>query len=212
MYPPEASFTQEETEIIFRIRQLIGDEIEVFIDNVNSLSSCNTTAASGTIYQLEDPKGYPHEIRINGVEYASTSGTYGVNVIGHKYLKFEMPVVQQGSSLFVMYDHFRNSNIEILTTYDTAATTYLTSQCNLSVEELSIDLLVLATAYVLMTRDLHVYIKEAVKIEDSDSSYDASRRPATLMAFMKNIQDLLKDSLESKLKCKMNSLPVYKIE
>jgi hypothetical protein len=217
MYPPEASFTVEELEIIFRIRQLIGDEKETFIDDVSDVSVCADVSASGSIYGLQEPKGYPQSIYVDGVEYISTSGTEGVEVLGYKYLRFTntSPTLVAGTSLVVIYEHFSHSDLEILNTYDTSATTYLVAQCNLSVEDLGLDLLVLATAYVLLSKDLSVYIKSAVEMEDSDSKFVGSRRPQSLQSLLngKNgIAECLKAALEKKTSCKMLSLPIYKVE
>jgi hypothetical protein len=211
MYPVERTFTPDEAEIIFRIRQLTGDEKEVYVDDITEVGQCSTVKASGTLYQLEEPKGYPREIYVNGVEYASTSGATGVQVLSYKFLQFVTPIVL-GDSLVVIYDHFNESDAAILDVYDTSATTYLVAQCNLEPEDLSIDLLVLATAFVLLSKELVKYTKDALKIEDSDSVIDASRRPQYLRGLLDLIKNDLKDALEMKLKCKMLSLPVYKVE
>ena len=85
----------------------------------------------------------------------------------------------------------------------------------MSVEDLGMDLLILSTAYVLLSKDLNRYIADAVEMEDSDSKFSAERRPQALQALMTGkggIQDCLKSALEQKLSCRMLSLPVYKIE
>lgn len=210
MYPIEVELTSAELDIVFRVRTLIGDEKEIFIDDINS-ASCATVLASGSIYQLQEPKGYPLQILLNGEEL-TTSGSVTANVLGYKYIQFSSPVVTRGSNLLVTYNHFRYSDIEILDIYDTAATTFLTNQCNLTTTEIGIDLLVLSTAYVLLTKDLNDYIKGAVTIEDGDSSFNASSRPGALMNLLKMIASQLKDSIETKTNCKMLSLPVYKVE
>lgn len=208
MFPQEVSFPAADEEIIFRIRQLIGDEKEAYVDDV-VIGSCSNVVASGTMYQLEEPKGYPRQIYVNGLEYITIGNP---TVIGYKYLQFSTSVLVNGSSLTVIYDHFRHSDLEIIETYDTSATTYLTKQCNLSIEDLGIDLLVLATAYILLTKDLSIYIKSAVKLEDSDSKFDASIRPRYLNDLINSISKELGSALEDKTRCKMNSLPIYKIE
>lgn len=209
MYPQEF-LSLGEQEIVFRIRQLIGDELEVFVDEVSS-DACSTISAGGTLYQLEEPKGYPLMVTVDGVEY-TTSGTNSVAVVGYKYLQFNQPTLVSGATLVAMYNHFRHSDTEILNVYDTSALTYLTKQCNLTIEELGVDLLTLSTSYVLLTKDLNNYIKSAVEIQDGESRFSAINRPRYLLDLMKQISDELKQALSEKTKCKMLSLPVYKVE
>lgn len=206
-YPQELLDISEQ-EIVFRIRQLIGDEIEVFIDEKNS-DSCRSILVSGSMYELEEPKGYPTYVCVNGLEYSSSTNP---SVVGYKFLQFQAPVLVSGAQLTVIYNHFRHSDKEIIDTYDTSALTYLTAQCNLSVEDLGMDLLILATSYILLQKDLSIYIKSAVKLTDSDSEFDASQRPRYIKDLLDRIGKELKDSLSEKLKCKMLSLPVYKVE
>lgn len=208
MYPVERVFSQSEEEIIFRIRQIIGDEKEVFVDDTNSNCTSNVMA-SGTIYQLEQPKGYPLEVYVNGIE-CTTSGN--PTLMGYKMLKFNSAVLVSGANITVIYEHFRNSDLEILNTYDTSATTYLTKQCNLSLEELGIDLLVLSTAYGLLMKDLNNYIKSAIRVRDSDSEFDASMRPSSMKDLLKAISDELLAAIKSRTSCKLLHLPVYKVE
>jgi len=209
MYIPEAIFQVQEQEIIFRIRQLISDTKEIFIDSFDNATACGNLTASGTIYALQEPKGYPKEIYVDGVEI---SGSPGAQVMGYKYIRFQPGTIGLNSSLVIIYDHFDNSDLEILDTYDSSALTYLTSQCSLTFTDLGPELLLLATAYILMSKKLQNYINAAVSLEDSDSKFDASRRPNTLLDLMKLISGQLKESIEVRLKCKIMSLPVYKVE
>jgi len=210
MYTLEKEFSTDESEIIFRIRQLIGDEKEVFVDDISS-NSTNRVVASGTIYQLEEPKGYPLEVYVNGTEY-TTSGSITVEILGYKLLKFSAPILTSGANITVIYDHFKHSDSEILNTYDTSSMTYLTQQCNLSAEDLGLDLLILATSYVLLMKDLNNYIKSAIRVQDSDSQFDGSTRPTILKDLLKAISEELLSSLKSKTACKVMHLPVYKVE
>jgi hypothetical protein len=208
MFPPENTYSTQEEEIIFRIRQLIGDEKEVFVDDTNTAYSPNIKA-NGTIYQLEEPKGYPLEIYVNGTEY---SGTNNPVILSYKMLQFNTPILVSGANLTVIYEHFRHSDDEIINTYDTSATTYLVAQCNLTMEDYGIDLLVLATAYILLMKDLSNYIKSAISLQDSDSQVDTSGRPTVLRDLLKAIADELLLALKAKTSCKLLSLPVYKVE
>lgn len=208
-YPIEAIFTTAELEIIFRIRQLISDTKEVFVDDIENVSVCGKVTASGTMYELEEPKGYPLNVYVGGIEY-TTSGN--PETIGYKYLKFPIPTLVSGTGLTVIYEHFNHSDLEIIDTYDSSALTYLVGSCNLSVDEIGTDLLILSTAYILITKDLQTYIKSAVNLQDSDSRFDASRRPQYLSDLLKRIGDQLKQGLEDKTRCKVTSLPIYKVE
>lgn len=208
MYPVEQELSPEESEIVSRIRTLIGDYKEVFVDDTSS--KCGSKVlANGTMYQLEEPKGYPLEIFVNGIEYDDPAD---ITVVGYKYLKFSTPVLASGVDLTVIYEHFKHSDTDILETYDTSSMTYLTAQCNLSVEELGVDLLILATAYVLLMNDLNEYIKSAIRLVDSDSEFDGTRRAGLINDLLNNISKELLASLKAKTSCKLMNLPVYKVE
>lgn len=213
-YPPEAIFTPEEEEIIFQIRSLIGDVEEVFIDDIQSAGFCSRVSVNGTIYELEEPKGYPINIYVDGVEYVDTSGDFGAVMIGDKYIKFTNPsgVLQENTHLVVIYNHFRNSDIDILNMYDVGSRTYLTAECSLTNEDLGEDLLVLSTAYALLTKDMSEYVASSIRLEDSDSKLDTSRRPEALGKLLDRVAQALKDAIEVKTRCKLLSLPVFKIE
>lgn len=206
-YPIEY-LTVGEQEIVFRIRQLVGDEVEVYVDD-KDIALCSNVTASGTIYQLDEPKGYPLQVNVGGTDYNTVLDP---KVIGYKLLQFQSSVLTSDKHITVVYNHFRHSDTEIIDTYDTSAMTYLTAQCNLDINDLGIDLLVLATAYILLTKDLNNYIKSAVEVQDGDSRFNSVRRPEYLQLFMKEIASELKNSLGKKMSCKMLSLPVYKIE
>lgn len=209
VYPLENNFSAAEQELIFRIRQLIGDTKEIFIDD--KTADFADISINGTMYKLDEPKGYPLQITVGDQEY-TTSGTYKATVLGNKYIQFENPVLVSGAEFSVVYNHFRYSDEEILDTYDTSSMTYLTSQCNISQEDLGIDLLVLSTAYIFLTQDLNNYVKSAVKLQDSDSQFDASNRPQYIRDLLRDIATNLKNAIEIKTRCKMLSLPVYKVE
>ena len=205
---PQENLDSSEQEIVFRIRQLIGDEKEVFIDD-KSTNHCSNIMISGSVYELEEPKGYPIYVAVNGVEHDDLTDPI---VIGYKYLQFPSTILVSGATISVIYNHFRHSDLEIIDTYDSGALTYLSAQCNLSQEDIGVDLLVLATAYILLQKDLNNYIKSAVSLSDSDSQFDASSRPRYIKDLLDKISDELKNSLSIKLRCTMLSLPVYKIE
>lgn len=211
MFPAEDTLSESEKEIIFRVRQLIGDDKEIFVDETYAGNPCGggEVVASGTMYKLQEPKGYPLDVIVNGTEYTTSGNPV---VLGYKYLKFNSPVLVSGAKITVVYEHFRHSDVEILDTYDSSSLTYLTAQCNLSLDELGVDLLVLSTAYILLTKDISVYAQSAVELQDSDSKFNATSRPGALKDLLKMIGDQLKLSLETKTKCKMLSLPVYKVE
>lgn len=221
MYPAEAAFSIAEQENILRIRQLIGDNKETFVDDVLVTPYVSNVKVSGTMYELEEPKGYPTEIFINGVEVTSTIGYGSASVLSYKFLRFIptsgaiVPPLNTGNQLVVVYDHFRYSDVEILQAFDYNATTYLVNQCGLDYEDLTIDLLILATAFILLSGDMYKLSSEAVELEDSDSvfrSAGATGGLRTLMDLMKIINDQLLAALNTKMRCKMMSLPIYKVE
>jgi hypothetical protein len=208
MYP-QLSLPPTDQSIVYKIRQLIGDEPEPFVDDILNIDTCSRVTAGGTIYELEEAKGYPLKVLVNGVEYTQLNNP---QVLGYKLLVFSGATLVDGANLTVVYNHFRHSDSDIIDTYDTSAYTYLVEACNLTPDEIGIDLLSLSTAYILLTNDLSVYVKSAVSLADSDSSFEAFRRPMHLVDLLKLISGQLKSALETKKRCKMMSLPVYKVE
>lgn len=215
MFPSEVILTESEEVIVFRIRSLIGDEKRTVVDEVPNVDVCGNVKVQGSMYGMEEYKGWPTDVRVAGVPVTSgavASGT--VEVLNYEYIKWDTipgPLVN-GTNLSVVYEHFRHSDLEIINLYDTGAATFLTAQCNLTPEDLSQDLLILAAAYALLCKDLSVYISEAANLEDSDSRIDTSRRPQSLTTFMNTLAKELKDAIEAKTRCKLMSLPVYKVE
>lgn len=209
MFPSEITLTTAEQAIVFQIRQLIGDEKRTVVDDLYDVTQCSRVKVQGSMYALEEPKGYPLEIRLSGAPVVS-----GVEVLGYEYLQWDTVPgpLTANVPLSVVYEKFRHSDLEIINTYDNGATNYLVSQCSLTATELSQDLLILSTAYALLSKDLSVYVSEAATLEDSDSKYDTSRRPDSLIKFMQMVQKCLKDALAVKTRCKLMSLPVYKVE
>jgi hypothetical protein len=205
MFPPEINLTPTDQNIVFRIRQIIGDEKEVFVDDKQG--PCTSILASGTMYLLDEPKGYPIQVFVNGGEVTS-----GVQVVGDKYLMFSTPTLFDSTHIVVIYNHFRHSDLDIINTYDSGATTYLSMSCGLAVEDLGPDLLILSTAYLLLTKDLNDYLKGAVSLSDSDSRFEATARPEILKGLLDLTSSQLLKGIEAKTRCKMFSLPVYKIE
>ena len=209
MFPKEIILSSSEEVVVFKIRQLIGDEKRTVVDDIYNVSQCANVKANGSMYGLEEPKGWPTDIFVGGSPVIS-----GVEVLNYEYLRWDTmpgPLVS-GIGLTVVYDLFKHSDLEIINTYDTSAHVFLTAQCGFSDVELGDDLLALSTAYVLLSKDMSKYIAEAVNLEDSDSKLDASRRPQVLARYLELVAKELKSALEQKSGCKMMSLPVYKVE
>lgn len=216
MYPVEHTLTSSEETIVFRIRQLIGDEKEVFVDDIQNLQSSNAVSANGTMYQLEEPKGYPMEVYIDGLEYSQNTNP---EMLSYKFLKFKPTVsgspigpLASGNTLTVLYNHFRHSDLEIINTYDTSAMSFLVDQGGLDQEDIGIDLMILATAYLLLMNDLNLYIKESVTIKDSDSEFSTGNRASALKDLLKAIADKINHALDVKISGKMLGLQVKKVE
>ena len=206
MYPQLNLPVQDQT-VVYKIRQLIGDEQEPFVDDISNVDSCSNIKAGGTIYELEEPKGYPLQVYVNGTEYTAISNP---TVIGYKLLQFSTPTLVSGANLVVVYNHFRHSDADIIDTYDTSAYVYLVQACNLTPDEIGVDLLALSTAYLLLSNDVSEYAKAAASLSDSDSQFDTSKRPQFILDMMKLISGQLKEALEVKKRfCLVKLLPVF---
>jgi hypothetical protein len=216
MFIPEVLYTADELHIITRIRNLVGDEKEVFVDDKIIVTSGIDIKANGTMYELDESKGYPVEVYVNSSEVGA-QGQDPVSVMSYKFLKFtQSGALHIGDALTVVYEHFRYSDLEIINAYDLNAPTYLVAQCGLTFDDLTMDLLILATAFIFLTRDLSDMALNAAEVQDSDSTY---RNAGATMGASRAITDLLNivnnqllKAITMKTRCKILSLPVYKIE
>lgn len=210
-YIPDIVLTQAEQDIVSRVRSLIGDTKEVFIDDFPQISICDEISSDGTLYQFRETRAYPLEITISGVEITGSGNN--PQVLSYKYLKFNSPGPLTLNTQFrVIYEKFRHSDKEILNVYDTGAFTYASQKCNLDVEAIPIDLLVLITAYILLQSDLNLYIGSAVSLRDADSQFDAQVRAEILRKHLEHVSDEIETYLKSLTSCVMMNLPVKKVE
>ena len=122
MFPSEVVLTPSEEVIVFRVRSLIGDEKRTVVDEVNDVGLCGNVKLEGSMYGMEEHKGWPIDIRVGGVPVTSgavASGT--VEILNYEYIRWNTipgPLVN-GTSLSVVYNHFRHSDLEIINVYDT---------------------------------------------------------------------------------------------
>jgi len=212
MYPSEASFlglTAEEISIIEGVRDIIGDRPSPILEESDNPGHAKAISSDGSMYELQQPKGWPVVIMVDGTEYSSTSDP---QVVGYKYLVFSGVSLDNTITYSFLYNNFRFSDQEIISAYDNSAASALTEQCNLTPEQLTVPLIILATAVVLLQGEFQALAAEAVTIEDNDSKYDNSIRLVALQREIKDLRDRLNSALREKTKCATINLPIFRVE
>ena len=71
MFPREITLTSSEEVIVFKIRQLVGDEKRTVVDDIYSVDHCANVKLDGSMYGFEEPKGWPVEVYVSGVTVTS---------------------------------------------------------------------------------------------------------------------------------------------
>ena len=205
VYTEEVSISDEDQDIIDKIRIYIGDPKGIRREfGEDALASLHPDYKT---FQLAE-KGWPIYITMGGIGFTSSSNP-AVN--GYKYLRFQEPVDdicytcwenenlcgEDSTKLLtkgidIWYYSFRNSDKEILAAYDSCyppvglTTTTATTQAY-----------VLQTAIDILTRELFEDATEdGARVGDDRTSYD----PESGLAIRKGLLDSLKNDLNDLIK------------
>ncbi len=193
MYPPEVSYGTSDQRILSHIRNLIGDPIGLRRDYGEEEDSSLSTDRK--VYELSE-SGWPASINMYGTQYTSSNDPV---VNGYRYLKFVNSITSTYTVVSgieyntdVWYYTFRNSNREIMDTYDN---TY--PPAGLTSTNCTPEIYMLQSAYDLMTSEVNEAISEdGAKITDEGSSYD----PAPGIKAREKMLDKLRKRLDEAVK------------
>lgn len=115
-YPEEATFTANDRYVIDRLRNLVGDPKQLTRDYVSTDTGYSSISIDGTTHTLSNPQGWPLRIILDGTEY-TTANEPRVN--DYQYVTFSGTTINSASStLDIWYYHFRNSDTELLRTFN----------------------------------------------------------------------------------------------
>ncbi len=175
-YPSEIALSEEDREIVESIRITLGDigiiERDFFdSSDTNSAFACASQISSDQkTWELEEFKGWPQRVIINGEEKTSISDP---QVIGYKFLTFSGASACITGTLDIFYNHFRFSDREILLAYDRSIN--LLVSCGLTSAQVTTEMRIMQAAILLLEGELRDFQQGGVSIRDGDTSYDSSR-------------------------------------
>lgn len=193
MYPPEISYGSSDQLIIDNIRRLIGDPIGLRRDYGEEEEY--SLSADRKVYQL-DESGWPASINMYGIQYTSSNDPV---VNGYEYLKFTNPISSTYTMISgieyntdVWYYTFRNSDRNIMETYDSAY-----PPAGLTSSNCTSEIYMLQAAYDLLTMETWEVISEdGADIDDEGSKYSPDpglkARDKMLDKLRKRLDDAIK--------------------
>lgn len=174
-YPPEIALSDDDREIVESIRITLGDSglIERDLYNASdpqSNAACATQIdPAGCTWELEEWKGWPQRIFLNGAEKTDINDP---QVVGYRYLSFSGTSPCITGSLDVYYKTFRFSDREILLAYDRSIN--LLVSCGLPADSITTEMRIMQAAILLLEGEIREVSQGAFKIVDGDTTYDNS--------------------------------------
>lgn len=146
-YPEEGLFTPYDRLVISRVRSLVGDRKEVSRDYISAETGYSSISSDGKTYTFSNPKGWPLSVELDGIEHTSLTDPY---VQDYQFLTFSGSQVSTVSGVLdVWYYHFRYSDSEIMTAFNS-----LTAPYPLTPEDISFDFKILSVAIELLAAEL----------------------------------------------------------
>lgn len=146
-YPEEGIFTSLDRLTIDKIRNFIGDKKELTRDYVSAISGYSTLSEDGYSHALSNPKGWPLQVKLDG-NYYTTLNNPKVN--DYQFITFSGTAISTVSgTLDVWYYHFRYSDAEIMTTFNS-----LTPPFPLEASDVTMELAVICAAIELSFAEL----------------------------------------------------------
>ena len=197
-YPPEVALTDDDREIVESIRITVGDsgliERDLFIgSDPQSVASCGENIdPQGCTWELNEWKGWPSRIILNGVEKTNINDP---QVLGYRYLVFSGTQPCITGSLDVFYNSFRFSDREILLAYDRSRNLLVT--CGLPENKVTTEMRIMQAAILLLEGEIRELSQNAFRIVDGDTTYDNS---ATIRSRTQDLEDL-KRKIDHLIEC-----------
>jgi len=184
IYPPEASFTADQEDIIQRVRKYLGDFKKL---KYMYYADCTDIVTPNPHIVDLKTKMWPLYISLNDEEKNSTSDPY---VDGYRYLTFS-GIVEPNSTLEIFYSEFRYSNYEIYEAYTTTAIPPGLTQATVTTEHMVLQ----CAIDLLEAENADDFIQEGAKIKEGDDSFDPDAgfraRGQLLRRLKKKLDDLI---------------------
>lgn len=151
-FPPESNFTSAELDTIYRLRQIVGDSKEVNRDYLSPDTSYDNVSEDGFTVELDNPKGWPLSISIDGVEFQTIADPV---VQGYTFLTFSGTQISttSGTIADIWYEHFRYSDRELIEIY-----TKSDPPCGLTAEQTTPEMYELMAAITVLESELRGFM------------------------------------------------------
>jgi len=189
-YPAESYLSSVEQSAVLRVRQLIGDPKTINRDYISSATSYDNVSQDGYSVELDNPKGWPLSVSIDGVPFTTINDPV---VRGYQFVTFSGTQISTVSgTVDIWYESFRFSDAEILEAY-----TSVDPPIGLSAAQSTAEMYEIQTAIRLLESELRgfmatssskVSIYEEISI---DPSSGLVARQKDLEALRKRMKDLV---------------------
>jgi len=188
-YPEELSMSLYEEEIVYSIRNYVGDQKSVKRDYVNPSCSLGYENVSddGYTYTLTE-RGWPLKVVKDGVQYTTTSNP---TVSDYTYLTFSGTTISTVSGVVdVWYESFRYSDTEILSFYTTT-----TAPPYVSSSGVTDEIMIISSAIMILRNEVaHLLGETSGKFSlDQHLSYDPEGVIKQKRALIADLQKKLDD-------------------
>jgi len=196
-YPPEIALSEQDREIVESIRITLGDLGTIERDFFDSSDSNSSFACASQIssdkktWELEEFKGWPQRVVLNGDEKTSISDP---QVIGYKFLTFSGTAACITGTLDIFYNHFRFADREILLAYDRSIN--LLVSCGLTEGQITTEMRIMQAAILLLEGELRDFQQGGVAIRDGDTSYDSSRAIESRSQDLNDLRQKIRELVE----------------
>jgi len=187
-YPPEIALSEQDREIVESIRITLGDlgliERDFFdsSDTQSQFACASQISADECTWELEEFKGWPQRVTLNGEEKTSLSDP---QVLGYRFLTFSGGTACITGTLDIFYNHFRFADREILLAFDRANN--LLVSCGLTSGQITTEMLIMQAAILLLEGELRDLQQSSIRIRDGDTTYDNT---ATVSARSRDLDDI----------------------
>lgn len=192
VYPDESFYENNDYVIINKIRELIGDKIELKREyGEDTVSSIHP---DGRTYEL-DHKGWPVCVIMNGKNYVDINNPV---VDDYRYLYFNEDMVTTTTvsgvdyNIDIWYKSFRHSDREIMEAYDNTTPPPLLSEKTAPKEAYLLQ----AAMDLLLSESLQDAVEDGAQISGDGSSYSPgagfSYREQLMTRIQKRIDDLVR--------------------
>jgi hypothetical protein len=196
-YPPELAMSEQDREIVESIRVTLGDFGIIERDYYNSADPNSQFACSANIsadqktWELNEFKGWPQRVVINGAEKVSISDP---QVIGYRFLTFTGVSACITGTLDVFYNHFRFSDREILLAYDRAGN--LLVSCGLTSAQITTEMLIMQAAILLLEGEIRDSAIGGIEVRDGDTTYSNTRSIEARTADLEDLKQKIRELIE----------------